>query len=117
MACGMHSAAQRRQMRFRRSTPGRGCSHSWLVSLQVRRSFWSAACTEMNTRYRRSPYLVFYWAEDTPVLLNANTVAGYSVDPKLIGFLSQMTEWHSPEELSGTEPPVEVIDLAELHKL
>jgi len=57
--------------------------------------------TPGSPRYRRSPYLVLYWSDNQPMLLNAHTLAGYQVNPNLIAFLSQLSEWRSEEEVGG----------------
>jgi len=68
-------------------------------------------------RYRRSPYLVLYWSDNQPVLLNAHTLAGYQIHPNLIAFLSQLSEWRSEEEVAAAGQSVDTGDLAELYRL
>lgn len=65
-------------------------------------------------RYRRSPFLVFYWSGSSVVVLNANSLAAHPIHPQLVALLSELSDWRCADELEGL---IEADELRNLHGL
>jgi len=67
--------------------------------------------------YRRSPFLVLLWMSDELVLLHADTLQRFRVQPAFLTLLSQLGEWSTAQDLSTSGQTIDSDDLEQLHRM
>jgi len=68
----------------------------------------------VRKRFRRSPFLLLYWSGQDAIVLDAHSLARWTVHPSLVAFLSRLESWSTAEELNAAGM---AIDEAELDAL